>query len=269
MKIFYDVDTQRDFMHTNGALYVPGSGKIESNLEELTNFARIERIPIWGSMDRHFENDPELKRNGGPFPDHCMNGATGQKLVAETNYDVIDVDMGYATKVIPHKVSENQTYDWNPQRLFGVVRLFQAASVMNYMRGVKILIQRGPNIIFEKQANDVFTNPAAEKLMRALEVKEAVVYGVATDYCVKDAVLGMQKRGIQCYVVKDAIAAVTTKTGKAALEKMVKAGAKLVKTKDVLKNMMKWDLPDYTTWLSKEKEREPDKSGLVEWFETK
>jgi len=32
-----------------------------------------------------------------------------------------------------------------------------------------------------------------------------VVYGVATDFCVKAAVLGMQKRGVQCYVVEDAI----------------------------------------------------------------
>ena len=63
---------------------------------------------------------------------------------------------------------------------------------------------------------------------------KAVVYGVATDYCVKAAVIGMQQRGIQCYVVEDAIAGVSPDSTKEAIWKMLEAGAKFVKTEDVL-----------------------------------
>ena len=66
------------------------------------------------------------------------------------------------------------------------------------------------------------------------EVQEAVVYGVATDYCIKAAVVGLQKRGVQCYVVEDAISGVAPDTTKSALEEMVRAGARFVKTSDVL-----------------------------------
>ena len=34
--IFYDVDTQNDFMKEDGALYVPGAESIKENLEKLT-----------------------------------------------------------------------------------------------------------------------------------------------------------------------------------------------------------------------------------------
>ncbi len=95
-------------------------------------------------------------------------------------------------------------------------------------------------LMFEKQSYDVFTNLTFEYFLKQADVKEAVVYGVATDYCVKAAVIGMQKRGIQCYVVKDAIAAVSPDTGEKSLEEMVKSGAKLITTQEVLENKMEW-----------------------------
>jgi nicotinamidase/pyrazinamidase len=237
MRIFYDVDTQHDFMDKDGALYVPGAEEIKPNLEKLTDYAKKEIIPIWGSKDRHFKNDPELKRNGGQFPDHCMDKTCGMDLVPETHYDLKNYESpsGFETQTIPDKTSENETYGWNGELEFKVMCSSARPRYIN--RKWK---EVGANVIFEKQANDVFTNPAALALMLSLGVKEAVVYGVATDYCVKDAVLGMQKRGIRCYVGDDAIAAVTPETGKSALEEMVKAGAKLIKTDEVLANRMEW-----------------------------
>jgi len=72
------------------------------------------------------------------------------------------------------------------------------------------------------------------KFLEIAKVGEAVVYGVATDFCVKAAVLGMQKRGVQCYVVEDAIKGVFPETTQKALEEMILAGAKFVTTKDIL-----------------------------------
>jgi nicotinamidase/pyrazinamidase len=173
MRIFYDVDTQNDFMNEDGALYVPGAEGIKSNLRALTKYARGNNEFLIGSVDEHVENDSEFEI----FPPHCIKGTEGQK------------------KIIPT----------NPGEIF-----------------------------FKKQHYDIFTNPRFEGFLKKMNVKEAIVYGVATDYCVKAAVLGMQQRGIQTYVVEDSIKGVCPESTESALEEMVSAGASFVKTKDVL-----------------------------------
>jgi nicotinamidase/pyrazinamidase len=173
MKIFYDVDTQRDFMDADGALYVPGAEFIKPNISLLTTYARENKIPIWGSVDAHIENDPEFM----VFPRHCVIGTRGQE---------------------------------------------------------KIIAPYNEEKIFKKAHYDVFTNLEFEKELLKYQVKEAVVYGVATDICVRAAVLGMQERGIQTYVVEDAIRGVFEDKTKIALEEMKIAGAKFVKTPQIL-----------------------------------
>ncbi len=74
-----------------------------------------------------------------------------------------------------------------------------------------------------------------EVFLHEARVSEAVVYGVATDYCVKAAVLGMQERGIQTYVVEDAIKGITEESSSAAIANMRKAGAKVVSLEQVLR----------------------------------
>jgi len=102
----------------------------------------------------------------------------------------------------------------------------------------KIIPAYDEDMIFEKAHYDVFTNPGAEKKLREYGVEEAVVYGVATDICVKAAVLGMQERGIQTYVVEDAIKGVFEDKTKEALEEMLTAGAKFTTTKEILENKL-------------------------------
>jgi nicotinamidase/pyrazinamidase len=80
MQIFFDVDTQADFMNKDGALYVPGAEDIKSNLGSLTYYAQINKIPIFASLDWHSKNDPEFK----VFPPHCIAGTDGAKKIKET-----------------------------------------------------------------------------------------------------------------------------------------------------------------------------------------
>lgn len=183
-RIFFDVDTQKDFMNPNGALYVPGAEKLKQNLKKLSEYAQENGIYIFGSGDYHHgtkyfcDVETELKKWGGPFPDHCMVNEEGSERIEETA-DILDEE-------------------------------------------------------FEKQTYDVFSNSLIRPALEEYEVDEAIVYGVATDYCVKAAVIGMEKLGIQCYVVEDAIAGVAKETTETAIAEMKVAGAKFVKTQDIL-----------------------------------
>ena len=58
--IFWDVDTQYDFIMPDGKLYVTASEKRLPNLKKLTDYARQRGIPIYGSVDNHQIDDPEI-----------------------------------------------------------------------------------------------------------------------------------------------------------------------------------------------------------------
>ncbi|MBK5291073.1 MAG: cysteine hydrolase [Acidobacteriia bacterium] len=72
--VFFDVDTQIDFLFPAGALYVPGAERIIPNLARLNQFAARNRIPLISTMDAHAENDPEFRT----WPAHCVAGTVGQ-----------------------------------------------------------------------------------------------------------------------------------------------------------------------------------------------
>ena len=78
--IFWDVDTQKDFLLPGGRLYVPGAEKIIPKLRELSACAAERRITIIASACAHQLGDAELQR----FGEHCMAGTPGQEKVPET-----------------------------------------------------------------------------------------------------------------------------------------------------------------------------------------
>lgn len=78
--IFWDVDTQKDFLLPDGRLYVRGAEKIIPSLHELTIWAGAHQIPIISSACAHRPGDPELQIYG----EHCMAGTRGQQKVPET-----------------------------------------------------------------------------------------------------------------------------------------------------------------------------------------
>jgi len=78
--LFWDVDTQFDFMYPAGKLYVPGAEAIIPNLERLTSFAAQHQIPIVASTDAHLSTDAEFNQ----YPSHCLKGTPGQRKVEGT-----------------------------------------------------------------------------------------------------------------------------------------------------------------------------------------
>jgi nicotinamidase/pyrazinamidase len=185
---FMDVDTQRDFMLPEGNLYVPGAERIIPKFRRLFDFARKNEISILSSADAHTAADPEFQ----DFPPHCVQGSEGQRKLDET--------------LLPRPlIFPNTPMDRN---LLDAVRKHQ-------------------QIIVEKQTLHVFDNPVTDRLLRVLP-RHAVVFGVTTEYCVKNACLGLRQRGIGTVVISDAIRALAPKTEKQALEEMRSAGVDFI-----------------------------------------
>lgn len=80
MTVFFDVDTQLDFLYPAGALTAPGAEKIVPALARLTRFAAENRIQIVSTTDAHSEDDPEFKI----WKPHCVVGTVGQQKTAAT-----------------------------------------------------------------------------------------------------------------------------------------------------------------------------------------
>ena len=193
--VFVDIDTQIDFIHDLGNLAVPGADSLRDNLKALTDFALVNKIKIIASMDAHSPDDSEFEI----FPPHCVVGTEGQQKIEETTV-------------------ENNSVITNEAEAVDLVD-----SVSDF-----------DQILLEKQAFDVFTNRHAEAVIDSLQAEEYVVYGVATDYCVRAAVLGLLERGCRVTVVEDAIAPVEKQTGEESLKLMRGEGAVFKSTVDII-----------------------------------
>ena len=101
--VFFDVDTQLDFMLPSGALYVPGAETILPRIARLNQFAGEHGIPLISTTDAHAENDPEFRR----WPGHCIRGTNGQQKPAATL-------LGNPTVIS----SEGPIHDFPPARQF-------------------------------------------------------------------------------------------------------------------------------------------------------
>lgn len=191
---FMDVDTQRDFMLPAGSLYVPGAERLIPKIRKLFECARQQGIFVLSSQDAHAPNDPEFEQ----FPPHCVKGTEGQRKLEET-------------LLVRPRTLENKVMDYNFHEL----------------------VQKHPQIILEKQTLDVFENPSTEKLVRVLP-KCAFVFGVATEYCVRFAALGLRKRGVKTAVIIDAVRPVASDAGAKAIEEMHQAGVEFLETQALL-----------------------------------
>lgn len=78
--VFFDVDTQIDFLYPAGALYVPGAETIVDRVAALNRYAAAHGMVVVSDMDAHTEDDPEFKT----WPPHCVAGTAGQQKPAAT-----------------------------------------------------------------------------------------------------------------------------------------------------------------------------------------
>ncbi len=74
--VYFDIDTQIDFMYPAGALYVPGAERLLPLISRLNQQAEV----VVSTMCAHDENDPEFLE----WPPHCVLGTTGQLKPSST-----------------------------------------------------------------------------------------------------------------------------------------------------------------------------------------
>jgi nicotinamidase/pyrazinamidase len=207
MRLFVDVDTQHDFCDPAGALFVRGGPAVMPNIVRLIEHASRSRALLVGSVDSHDFTAWEFESNGGPFPPHCVKGTPGWLKMPGT---------------------------FLPRTIFipNVPRTDHRA----------IADKRADAVLFEKEVYSLFANREALPVLDALLAREgasrstatAIVFGIATDYCVKEAALGLRKHGFEVAVVIDAIAPVTEAGGKVALDEMRAAACSEVTTSRVI-----------------------------------
>lgn len=204
--IFWDVDTQHDFMKADGKLYVPASEEIIPTLQALTDYAHAHQIPIVASADDHEPGHRELSDRPDfreTFPPHCMRGTAGQKKIAETT-------------LLDPMIIEPEAQD--PAAL-----------------GARIRAHRG-DFLLHKHWFDVFTNENVGVLLDALDPSRIVLYGVALDVCDRYAVEGLleHRPAAELWFVRDAARAIQANQVDTLLAAWSARGVRLVSAAEVL-----------------------------------
>jgi nicotinamidase/pyrazinamidase len=204
--IFWDVDTQYDFMKADGKLYVPDAEQIIPNLRKLTDYAHGHGIRIVASADDHVAAHPEL--SDAPdwkttFPPHCLHGTPGQRKIPETALrDPLVIE--------PEPADAKRTGD-------------------------AVRAHRG-DILFHKHQFDVFTNANVLPVLDALDPHDVVLYGVALDVCDKYAIEGLLAHRPQArlFAVVDAMKPIDRDVAEHLLKEWGDEGVRLVKTSEVV-----------------------------------
>jgi nicotinamidase/pyrazinamidase len=194
--VFWEVDAQQDFMLPGGKLYVPGAERIIPNIRRLVDAAQKARVLLVSSACAHAANDPEFVT----FPSHCIRGTEGARIV-------------------PEGLTKDHLIIPNREKLPLPADLFDHAQ-----------------IVIEKQALDVFSNPHTNEIVERLGPEVTyVVFGVVTEYCVHFAAKGLLDRGRKVFVVEDAIETLKAEESERALGELKAMGAQLITTDETIR----------------------------------
>lgn len=218
--ILIDVDTQHDFCDPRGALYVNGADALCADYARFVELAvRRPGVSILGSVDAHAFDAWEFAgaSDAGPggerpgFPPHCVKGTAGFLKV--------------------------------PGTLAPRARFIPCVPIAGEQLATMVAAHAPQQIILEKEVYSLFANPNADQVLELVVASDEprfVVFGVALDYCVRAAALGLVdwlartgRRG-EVRLVVDATAAVNADAGRAAVEECRARGVLVSSRTEVL-----------------------------------
>lgn len=196
------VDVQGDFTEwKNGSLAVPGTGQryVES-VENKTRLLKDKGLTIFGTQDWH--------------PADHISFAANHK--GKRPFDVIAVDS--RTQVL-----------WPVHCLHGT----ENARVLVDNNLFLAIVKKGQNAAFDSYSgfrDDGGSQTEMDTVLRRNGIGKLVIYGLATDYCVRATVLDALLSGYRITVMKDLCKGITPETTAEALDRMKQEGARIVDT---------------------------------------
>jgi nicotinamidase/pyrazinamidase len=195
-------DIQGDFTEwKKGSLAVPGSGEsYVRSAEEVSKRLSDMGIPVFGTQDWHPPNHISFATShpgARPFETITINGRT-QKLWP------------------PHCVqgTENARILIDNNLFLAIVRKAQNPDVESYSA-------------FQDERG---ARTEMDTVLKINNVQKVLIYGIATDYCVRATSLDGMHSGYSITVVEDLCRGVSPETGAAALDEMRRVGIRVVGT---------------------------------------
>ena len=154
--VFFDIDTQIDFLFPAGALYVPGAERIIPNIARLNAYAVKNGIALVSTVDAHSENDPEFVA----WPPHCVVGTVGQQQPAATSVGQMLIEKhSVDCFTVPTLPALLESLKADRYVVYGVVT---EICVWNAARG---LLKTGRPVVLVTDAVKCLSEEAAERMV--------------------------------------------------------------------------------------------------------
>jgi nicotinamidase/pyrazinamidase len=202
--IFWDVDTQFDFMRPQGALYVPGAEEIIDKVGQVRRFALENGYSILSDVDWHRLDNPEISEHPDmktTFPPHAMAGTPGAERVG----DLGDVPIDYI---------EIDEVD---------------------MPQLRKLVQKDQfHIVIRKQSLNVFDNPNTHKLVDLIRPEHVIAFGVALDCCVYYVLSELSRhKGVKLFLLTDATKGLHTRPDEEVYDELRRRGVEITTFEEI------------------------------------
>jgi len=195
--ILLDLHVQKDLFFPGGALYERATDRVTSNIYRLIRWARLTRTPVLSAV--------LLARQGrhGPFAlePHCVEDSGGEQKLPRTLLSR-RIDLGLAhTADLPRDV-----------------------------------LEQFEQVIFETRDEDVFHHQKFERLITELSSDyRFVLCGATVARGIKQAVLGLRRRGYEVIIAENAILDLRDPQTEMAWLQIMAKGARLVPTATIIR----------------------------------
>ena len=204
--IFWDVDTQYDFMQPEGKLYVPGAETIIPKVSEARRFALENGYSIVADIDWHSRDNEEISETPDfkeTFPPHCMAGEPGSERVGflgDVPIQYIEIDEMEADAI--HPLISNEQF----------------------------------HIVIRKNSLDVFDNPNTDKLVKLIAPKKVIVFGVALDFCVYYVIRGLSRYpNIRLCLLKNVVKGLEVRPEQEIFDDLGRMGVEIGELADIVR----------------------------------
>ena len=204
--VVIDVNTQRDFCDPNGAHPVVNLELLLPELRRVIAWTKRNYAPIVSSIDSHRRSEA-VARGKSPC---CVDGSLGQRKIAFTLFpDCAGVEVDNTLSVS-----------------------------LDLFRGHQ-------QVIFRERADDLLSNPKADRFLTQLSASEFIVFGNALEGAVKALVLGLLCRHKKVTVLADACGYWNEASATLALRQTAAKGATIVTVDQLLcrKLSRQWRYP--------------------------